>query len=77
MSDGGNLPGVYTLVTTVEVAVPRSHALEAAHVLRVPPPEEEPGPRPGRAGLRAIALLVVILLLLLAGFAVLSRWLPG
>jgi hypothetical protein len=76
MANNSYLPGVVNLLTTVEVAVPRRYALEAAHILRVlPPPEEEDeeDPRTGRIGMAAVAVMIIICLLLLAAFVLLPR----
>jgi len=74
MADDSRLVGAFDELTMVEVAVPRRHALEAAHILRVPPPPEveQDDPRPSRLGMAAVAVLVIICLLLLAGFVLLS-----
>jgi hypothetical protein len=65
MADNSYLPGVFNLVTTVEVAVPRSQALEAAHVLRVPPAERA-GRRPRHRG--PVVMLVALIVLASLGF---------
>ena len=78
MADNGYRPGIDNLITRVEVAVPRAFAREAAHSLRVEPPGEEvvESPRVRRAGLAAVAVMVIICLLLLAGFVLLPRPFP-
>jgi hypothetical protein len=75
MSNNAGLPGGLSAVTVIEVAVPREEALLAAHVLRRPPPEPEPPDRPRgrRLDQRAVAIVVIIGLLLLAGLLVLFQ----
>lgn len=76
MADNNYLPGNFNIFTTVEVAVPRRYALEAAHVLRVDPvplehEEEEESPRSRRTGLAAVAVAVILCMVLLAAFVLL------
>jgi len=74
MADNSYLPGIFNLVTTVELAVRRSQALEASHVLRVPPVEVAHR----RAHHRGPVVIVVTLIVLASlglwlGTAVLPR----
>lgn len=76
MADGSNLPGVYNLRVSVDVAVPRRFALEASHVLKselIPMDDFAESPRSRRAGLAAVAVMVIVCLALLASFVFVPR----
>lgn len=76
MADGSNLPGVYNLRVSVDVAVPRRFALEASHVLKselVPMNDYEESLRSRRVGLAAVAVIVIVCLALLASFVFVPR----
>ena len=76
MADGGNLPGVYNLRVSVDVAVPRRFALEASHVLKseLAPRDDFAESRRGRrTGLTAVAVVVIVCLALLASYVFLPR----
>lgn len=74
MADNSYLPGIFNLVTTVELAVRRSQALEAAHALRVQPAEETAKrPRHRSLVVMVAALIVLLSLGLWLGTAILPR----
>ena len=76
MADGSNLPGVYNLRVSVDVAVPRRNALEASHVLRselAPFQDFTESPRRSRVGLAAVAVMILVCLVLAASFVLLPR----
>jgi hypothetical protein len=71
MADNSYMPGLYNIVTTVEVAVPRAQALEAAHVLRLPPDADAwTAHRPRHRSRAAVVAAVIILVSLAFSLAV-------
>jgi len=76
MADGSNLPGVYNLRVSIDVAVPRRFALEASHVLKselVRRDDFEESPTSRRVGLATVAVIVIVCLALLASYVFLPR----
>jgi len=75
MADNAYLPGVVNLVTTVELAVRRSQALEASHLLRVPPAEGFGRRRPRHRSPLVVgaALLVLVSMVFWLGVQLLQR----
>jgi len=70
--------GGLSALNSVELAVPRADALQAAHVLKREPPLAGEAEEPRSPGLdqRLVAVVVIIALLLLGGFVIVLGQLP-